>query len=59
MYFSMNKTEYAYKLLEESIALKETNNILMGVLPTLKQYQSDNRFVELMKSIKHPLYVDQ
>ena len=59
MYFSMNKSEYAYKLLEESIALKETNNILMGVLPTLKQYQSDNRFVELMKSIKHPLYVDQ
>jgi TolB-like protein len=59
MYFRMNKPEYAYKLLEESIALKETNNILMGVLPTLKQYQSDNRFVELMKSIKHPLYVDQ
>ena len=59
MHFRMNKPEYAYKLLEESIALKETNNILMGVLPTLKQYQSDNRFVELMKSIKHPLYVDQ
>ena len=59
MYFRMNKPEYAYKLLEESIALKETNNILMGVLPTLKQYQSDNRFIELMKSIKHPLYVDQ
>ena len=59
MYFRMNKPEYAYKLLEDSIALKETNNILMGVLPTLKQYQSDNRFVELMKSIKHPLYVDQ
>ena len=59
MYFRMNKPEYAYKLLEESIALKETNNILMGVLPTLKQYQSDSRFVKLMKSIKHPLYVDQ
>ena len=58
MYFRMNKPEYAYKLLEDSIALKETNIILMGVLPTLKQYQSDNRFVELMKSIKHPLYVD-
>jgi len=59
IYFRMGKREYAYKYLEESIRAKEGNVLFTFITNSLKQYQSEPRFIDLMKSINHPLHTSK
>ena len=59
IYFRMGKREYAYKYLEESIRAKEGNVLFTFITNSLKQYQSEPRFINLMKSINHPLHTSK
>ena len=59
IYFRMGKREYSYKYLEESIRAKEGNVLFTFITNSLKQYQSEPRFIDLMKSINHPLHTSK
>ena len=55
----MGKEDIAYKWLEESIESKEGPVLFTAVISYMKEFQSQPRFIELMKRINHPVYLDK
>jgi len=58
IYFKMERSEDAYRWLQQAIKHRESSVPHFSVNPSLKKYQSEPLFKELFKSINHPLYVD-
>ena len=58
LYFIMGKEDIAYEWLEKGIEAREGVVFFTAVIPSMKKYQAQSRFIDLMKKINHPLYVD-
>jgi tetratricopeptide (TPR) repeat protein len=59
LYFIMGKEDIAYEWLEKGIEAREGVVFFTAVIPSMKKYQAQSRFIDLMKKINHPLYVDK
>ena len=59
LYFKMGKDDIAYEWLEKGIEAREGVAFFTAVIPFMKNYQAQSRFIGLMKKINHPLYIDK
>ncbi|MAD25697.1 MAG: hypothetical protein CMO44_16175 [Verrucomicrobiales bacterium] len=59
MYAGIGKNDDAIRWIKKAIDLKETSVVFSSLgFNFPDEFKEDPRFVELMKSINHPLYVD-
>ena len=59
MYAALGKYDDALKWIKKGILLKETPVVFITINYDFPdEFKSDSRFVKLMKSINHPIYVD-
>jgi len=55
----MGKEDIAYEWLEKGIEAREGVAFFTAVIPFMKKYQAQSRFIGLMKKINNPLYIDK
>ena len=59
MYFRLGKLDLANIWLEKSIRNYEPSGWRIAVVEEFAEWQKHPKFIELMKSVNHPLYVDK
>ena len=59
MYFRLGKVDLANTWLEKAIKNREPGLWGSAVNKDFKDWQKHSRFIELMKSVNHPLYIDK